>query len=573
MQTEQSGQKQYARLLTTDDRKVIRKLEKEPWNRLKSISEDAHWVEQVADLIPHLPVVGEHLTLSCHKTHPNRSLSGLIQPIIFAANLRCGAWYVAPALSARSQGAATFCYFKSTDGHADKWDFSLKRPNLAVIRLIAERDGVIIVDSTRRGKSLPDALSKTIPIWCAVVSEASRRKYGVSGRGEWAVNVASEDARRHGQEGVFRVVNDGAGALYTPSHQVPPSEHSQIEVRLESWIRKLLASDLPIPRLAKPLVPFFLTRPSSLADERQLLSRDLPSEIPFDRVHPVILLNASKKVDLPSPSPNGAYYYTQGSGDDEEMWSLGLNPAMFWEAGVHERLLSTPRKDLASLIAVVVNEGKKKRPAEAVRSASQGLRDSRVVGSAFFCGRRAAIHYSKNAAHLDQSALEGYCVVIQLNAEQRKEGNSNVDDSEPLDRCVGVLRFAIPDGKRGLAALRLFLTPILEAVQTALYDADSQARTDVRILVADSCLSDSLISILVALLATFYAASSAVSPSSASAHRPVLLDTVDAVRQQRLNLTKDEVRRRLQWIVSEMPTANPSRGHMLRVNEVLLSRR
>lgn len=28
----------------------------------------------------------------------------------------------------------------------------------------------IIVDSTRRGKSMPDALSKTIPIWCAVIN-------------------------------------------------------------------------------------------------------------------------------------------------------------------------------------------------------------------------------------------------------------------------------------------------------------------------------------------------------------------------------------------------------------------
>ena len=28
----------------------------------------------------------------------------------------------------------------------------------------------IIVDSTRRGKSIPDALSKTIPIWCAVMN-------------------------------------------------------------------------------------------------------------------------------------------------------------------------------------------------------------------------------------------------------------------------------------------------------------------------------------------------------------------------------------------------------------------
>jgi hypothetical protein len=37
-------------------------------------------------------------------------------------------------------------------------------------------------------------------------------------------------------------------------------------------------------------------------------------------------------------------------------------------------------------------------------------------------------------------------------------------------------------------------------------------------------------------------------------------------------LTKDDVRRRLQWIVSIIPNFSPpSRGHLLRVNEVLLS--
>lgn len=31
-------------------------------------------------------------------------------------------------------------------------------------------DSILIVDSTRQGKRLPDALAKTIPIWCAVVN-------------------------------------------------------------------------------------------------------------------------------------------------------------------------------------------------------------------------------------------------------------------------------------------------------------------------------------------------------------------------------------------------------------------
>ena len=34
-----------------------------------------------------------------------------------------------------------------------------------------QADGrAILVDSTRRGKRMPDALSKTVPIWCGVIN-------------------------------------------------------------------------------------------------------------------------------------------------------------------------------------------------------------------------------------------------------------------------------------------------------------------------------------------------------------------------------------------------------------------
>lgn len=36
--------------------------------------------------------------------------------------------------------------------------------------ILSSYNSIIIVDSTRQGKRLPDALSKTIPIWCAVIN-------------------------------------------------------------------------------------------------------------------------------------------------------------------------------------------------------------------------------------------------------------------------------------------------------------------------------------------------------------------------------------------------------------------
>ena len=74
-----------------------------------------------------------------------------------------------------------------------QWDFSMKRANLHLIPLIQPHHqqqpqddeasvdqagsgattgltGCVLIDSTRRGKRYPDALSKTVPIWCAVLN-------------------------------------------------------------------------------------------------------------------------------------------------------------------------------------------------------------------------------------------------------------------------------------------------------------------------------------------------------------------------------------------------------------------
>ena len=65
----------------------------------------------------------------------------------------------------------------------------------------------IIVDSTRRGKRMPDALSKTIPIWCAVLNR-----------------LLFED-------------DQDIKNLQTPEWAVGASEHAQIEARLNDFVQ------------------------------------------------------------------------------------------------------------------------------------------------------------------------------------------------------------------------------------------------------------------------------------------------------------------------------------------------
>jgi tRNA A64-2'-O-ribosylphosphate transferase len=75
---------------------------------------------------------------------------------------------------------------------------------------------VMLVDSTRAGKRIPDALSKTVPIWCAVINRAVARRF--------SDNLAS----------------DWDNALYTPPGVVSSQEHHQIESLLDNWTEALV---------------------------------------------------------------------------------------------------------------------------------------------------------------------------------------------------------------------------------------------------------------------------------------------------------------------------------------------
>jgi tRNA A64-2'-O-ribosylphosphate transferase len=74
----------------------------------------------------------------------------------------------------------------------------------------------MLVDSTRAGKRIPDALSKTIPIWCAVINRAVARRFSDALDSNWD------------------------NALYTPPGAVSSQEHHQIESLLDNWAEALV---------------------------------------------------------------------------------------------------------------------------------------------------------------------------------------------------------------------------------------------------------------------------------------------------------------------------------------------
>ncbi|KAK5993635.1 hypothetical protein PT974_07070 [Cladobotryum mycophilum] len=272
-----------------------------PHNRLTSIHADASFVSRVASAFPRRPLV---------------------------ANERCGSWYVRPR---EKWGSA---YFKSTDGHERAWKFSTRRLNLHLVDMIEGNDGIIIVDSTRRGKRMPDALSTTIPIWCTVLNLALLPDHPLSSR------------------------------LFLPPY-LPPTTHAQITLLIPQFLSSLRALNLTLPTsLTKPLRPFWVTQDSSLPDpEEEDGEKDGEKEgeegkegedpnssgVIYTDYRPIICCTASRRITSSEVDAGG---YIQGAGDDTENWAMGLTPDLFWSHSCS--LLSASEAELPTLIAHLV---------------------------------------------------------------------------------------------------------------------------------------------------------------------------------------------------------------------------
>jgi hypothetical protein len=275
------------------------------------------------------------------------------------ANQRCGAWYAPDA-----DGAA---YFKSTDGHAGTWAFSSTRLNLHFAAAAAASRGALLVDATRAGKRFPDALTRTVPLWAAVINAT----LGVGGGS---------------------AVGAPAGAVHVCCPPwIPGSERAQVEARaaafagsLPEGTRTAILSQLR-GRVTAPLVPAwlcpqptdasgFVSRASSDGDfegdddgadtayefvvcdcvSRRLVPGDgAPVSVsrflsagggaptggadgdasqPPPPFIPLMCVSASRVVPDAGDevSAHAGWTYIQGAGDDAESWARGLSPSLLW---------------------------------------------------------------------------------------------------------------------------------------------------------------------------------------------------------------------------------------------------
>lgn len=167
---------------------------------------------------------------------------------------------------------------------------------------------------------MPDALSKTIPMWCAVMN--------------MVVFPDAADCRR----------------LHTPPTVISDTEKSQMEARLGDFADRF--KDLKVDlsgiksKICKPIRPIWVTRDSMI-----------PEHVPdFESFYPLVLCTSSRRVSGAEISEGG---YIQGAGDDSESWAFGLTPPIFWKH--KDILLNTPEESISSVIANLMEQVTLKR--------------------------------------------------------------------------------------------------------------------------------------------------------------------------------------------------------------------
>lgn len=473
-------------------------------HRLRSICRDAAFVAEVAARYPDFAVV---------------------------ANERCGSWYIPVTTKGGS------AYFKSTDGHTGQWSFSMRRLNLHLLPLLCagggssptRGGGCILVDSTRRGKRMPDALSKTVPLWCCVLNRA--------------LFPAQE-----GQDD--EAAQKDAQTLYTPPGVVSASEHSQMLARVPAFVETL--GGLGVFRLGDE------TTPDPVAWRRQNLPNGKPlrpvwvtPDMPWpdvdglrDRFNVLFCCTSSRVPPTGEDGEDGDDAdYIQGAADDTENWAHGLTPELFWDNS--EKLLETPEADLPALITAIVKAG-----SESTASAGGATYTETAITPYLSAGQ-----WTGPSPPLPPRDPSDVCQIAFV----RQATEPATWASSPTSLEVGL-------GKQDKIAgrtLRYAFPQICEFVSAFLKRGDGdRSKKRVRIL----CPTGRDISVGTALALLCFCFDEAGEPRTAS---PFSSSSSSSSSPSAI-FNKDVIRVRLARIMTAMPHANPSRATLQSVNSFLM---
>jgi tRNA A64-2'-O-ribosylphosphate transferase len=337
---------------------------------------------------------------------------------------------------------------------------------------------------------MPDALSKTVPIWCSVLNR------------------------------YLFPENPSCHSLYTPPQVVSESEHAQISALLEHFLASLKSLDLQSHstafQLSKPLRPIWVTPESHLT----------PTHTVFQDFHPIICCTVSRRVSGGELSEGG---YIQGAGDDTENWAHGLSPAIFWEN--QETLMSKPEHELLDLIEMLVQDH------QAVSPAAGGRLTTGPIGptSSILVRALGSIH---------ENDIKDSCVISLL---------SKITDQSTWYKSPSRMDIGLGPHKLGSRGLRLALPSIATFAEKAFIRIQDNNELN-RCIISCESGTDLSIGVALALLCLFFD------------ENGILLEN----GSKNTRIDKLFIRRRLGWISTSLPDANPSRATLQSVNSFLM---
>lgn len=352
---------------------------------------------------------------------------------------------------------------------------------------------------------MPDALSTTIPIWCAVMNAYL------------LPSSSSSPPELH----------------LPPSHS--PSTHAQISALLPAFLDSLRSLNLDpasLPRLTKPLRPFWVTPDSTLPDTSPPSESEEEAEggtkstsgtkpLIFQDYRPVICCTASAMTSADSGADDASY--VQGAADDAENWARGLTPEVFWS---HAReLLAAPEDDQAALITRLLAEDKAR--------AAQGSGD-----------RLTRLTPRISVCPLPLGDGDGTAAQIVLSSEAATPQDQWIKSARRIEVGLG-------KNKNASKNLRLALPKICDFVMEFL-QKDSEGEKG-QVVVA--CESGRDLSVGTALAISCY-----------------LFDDEGNFRvpDKTVSFTKTLVKVRLGHIMTQYPAGNPSRNTLQSVNSFLM---
>ncbi|KAK6151846.1 hypothetical protein DH2020_014481 [Rehmannia glutinosa] len=496
--------------------RTIKRRESTLYNALRSIYEDSIFVGEISQLWPELPLL---------------------------ANLRCGLWY--------SPKFHSNCYFKSTDGHTNNLSFSTSRLNLHVALLAGQRGGCMIVDSTRKGKRFPDSMSKTIPIWTCVLNRAI---FIYRARTKISDSPENESATSNAHDSLGQLSSGWDCSLHLPLW-VSETEKAMIEKRLEGWTNELEASGADIASIAlslrKPLRPLWISQ------KTVIWLNEVPEYDSWDFT-PIILVSASSADGTfqHRTTSEFSWKYIAGAGDDEEGWSRGLSPDLFWKHA-HDIISSGP--DVCNQkIANIVEKDRVGRAQRGENAPQVSVKPSKNLGTTSKLPTGESLVLD-NGTVADGEKISDDHHISFLGSTNIAVGKSQLAmevpsaycilncDREPLsvslDNPDMYLHLPIVDSKIDRFSL-------LSNLPSALKFAKSQLRKGKTLLICCSSGEDISICISLAILTSFY---------DEAGH----FDEGKSFSETRIS--KLDLRRRLVFICKYAVNARPSRGNLKQV--------